>query len=112
MTTMAGSAHPGRAAGPGRTRHVLLRDERGHLGLRRPWPGTRWFGGTRGFESPKPLPARSVTGAPALAAAAGAEARQRQATVEQQAYADMDGSGRIALLDLLCTGYRPEGGHD
>jgi hypothetical protein len=33
-------------------------------------------------------------------------------TVEQQAYADTDNSGRIAGLDLLCTGYRPEGGHD
>ena len=32
--------------------------------------------------------------------------------VEQQAYADTDGGGRIARLDLLCTGYRPEGGHD
>jgi hypothetical protein len=32
-------------------------------------------------------------------------------TVEQQAYADTDESGRIARLDLLCTGYRPEGGH-
>ncbi len=30
-------------------------------------------------------------------------------TVEQQAYADTDGGGRIARLDLLCTGYRPEG---
>jgi hypothetical protein len=29
-------------------------------------------------------------------------------TVEQQAYADTDNSGRIARLDLLCTGYRPE----
>ncbi len=29
-------------------------------------------------------------------------------TVEQQAYADADASGRIARLDLLCTGYRPE----
>ena len=29
-------------------------------------------------------------------------------TVEQQAYADTDDSGRIARLDLLCTGYRPE----
>ena len=27
-------------------------------------------------------------------------------TVEQQVYADTDGSGRIARLDLLCTGYR------
>ncbi len=33
-------------------------------------------------------------------------------TVEQQVYADTDGGGRIARLDLLCTGYRPEGGHD
>jgi hypothetical protein len=33
-------------------------------------------------------------------------------TVEQQAYADTDDSGRIARLDLLCTGYRSEGGHD
>jgi SnoaL-like domain len=30
-------------------------------------------------------------------------------TVEQQAYADADEGGRIAQLDLLCTGYRPEG---
>jgi hypothetical protein len=30
-------------------------------------------------------------------------------TVEQQAYADTDGAGRIARLDLLCTGYRPDG---
>jgi hypothetical protein len=29
-------------------------------------------------------------------------------TVEQQAYADTDNSGRIARLDLLCTGYRRE----
>ena len=33
-------------------------------------------------------------------------------TVEQQAYADTDENGRIARLDLLCTGYRPEGDHD
>ena len=33
-------------------------------------------------------------------------------TVEQQAYADTDDSGRIAGLDLLCTGFRPEGDHD
>jgi hypothetical protein len=33
-------------------------------------------------------------------------------TVEQQAYADTDESGRIARIDLLCTGYRPGGGHD
>jgi hypothetical protein len=28
--------------------------------------------------------------------------------VEQQAYADTGRGGRIAQLDLLCTGYRPE----
>ena len=33
-------------------------------------------------------------------------------TVEQLAYADTDEGGRIARLDLLCTGYLPEGGHD
>jgi hypothetical protein len=33
-------------------------------------------------------------------------------TVEQQAYADTDETGRIARLDLLCTGYRPEGDDD
>ena len=32
-------------------------------------------------------------------------------TVEQQAYAVTGDSGRIARLNLLCTGYRPEG-HD
>jgi hypothetical protein len=33
-------------------------------------------------------------------------------TVEQQAYADAAASGRIARLDLLCTGYRPEADND
>jgi hypothetical protein len=33
-------------------------------------------------------------------------------TVEQQAYADTDDDGRIARLDLLCTGYLPEGDDD
>ena len=33
-------------------------------------------------------------------------------TVEQQAYADTDPGGRIARLDLLCTGYRPGGDDD
>ena len=31
--------------------------------------------------------------------------------VEQQAYADTADGGRIARLDLLCTGYLPEGDH-
>jgi len=30
-------------------------------------------------------------------------------TVEQQAYADTGDDGRISRMDLLCTGYRPEG---
>jgi hypothetical protein len=34
-------------------------------------------------------------------------------TVEQQVYADTGAGGRITRLDLLCTGYLPEGdGHD
>jgi hypothetical protein len=33
-------------------------------------------------------------------------------TVEQQAYADTGGDGRITRLDLLCTGYLPEDGDD
>ena len=39
MTTTGGSTYPGGAAAPGRTRHVLLRDELGRLSLRRlrPW---------------------------------------------------------------------------
>jgi hypothetical protein len=32
--------------------------------------------------------------------------------VEQHAYADTGDDGLLARLDLLCTGYRPEGGHD
>jgi hypothetical protein len=39
VTAATGSTRPGGAAGPGRTRHVLLRDELGRLSLRRlrPW---------------------------------------------------------------------------
>jgi SnoaL-like protein len=33
-------------------------------------------------------------------------------TVEQQSYADTGQDGRIAQLDLLCTGYRPEADDD
>ena len=32
-------------------------------------------------------------------------------TVEQQAYGDAGEGGRIARLDLVCTGYRAEGDH-
>ena len=41
MTAVTGSTHPGSPAGPGRTRHVLLRDELGRLTLRRLWPWHR-----------------------------------------------------------------------
>jgi hypothetical protein len=41
MTAGTGSMHPGSPAGPGRTRHVLLRDELGRLTLRRLWPWHR-----------------------------------------------------------------------
>ncbi len=39
MTTTTGNTHPNRQAGQGRTRHVLLQDDRGHLtlGRLRPW---------------------------------------------------------------------------
>jgi len=33
-------------------------------------------------------------------------------TVQQQVYADSGARGSLARLDLLCTGFRPEGGHD
>ena len=33
-------------------------------------------------------------------------------TVEQQAYAETGDGGRIARIDLLCTGYRAEGDDD
>jgi hypothetical protein len=33
-------------------------------------------------------------------------------TVEQQAYADTGAGARIVRLDLLCTGFRPEGDDD
>jgi hypothetical protein len=74
----------------------------------------RWFGGTEAFAL-----------AEAAAGAVGDRLHLRWRvrlraerlgpgwfTVEQQAYADTDGGGRIARLDLLCTGYLPEGGHD
>lgn len=32
--------------------------------------------------------------------------------VEQQAYLDLDGEGRIVAIDLLCSGFRPAGGPD
>jgi hypothetical protein len=41
MTAATGSTHRGSPAGPGRTRHVLLRDELGRLTLRQLWPWRR-----------------------------------------------------------------------
>jgi hypothetical protein len=41
MTAATASTHPAGPAGPGRTRHVLLRDELGGLRLRRLWPWHR-----------------------------------------------------------------------
>jgi hypothetical protein len=74
----------------------------------------RWFGGTQDFEL--------------VEAAAGTVADRLQLhwrlrlraerlgpgwfIVEQQAYADPREDGHLARLDLLCTGYRPEGDHD
>jgi hypothetical protein len=74
----------------------------------------RWFGGTADFE---------------LVEAAAGEVGDRLHLhwrlrlraerlgadwfiVEQQAYADTGDDGLLARLDLLCTGYRPEGDHD
>ena len=73
----------------------------------------RWFGGTKDFE---------------LVEAAASEVGDRLHlhwrlrlraerlgagwfVVEQHAYADTGDDGLVARLDLLCTGYRPEGDH-
>jgi hypothetical protein len=71
---------------------------------------TRWFGDTEDFEL--------------VEAALGDVGRRLQLrwrlrlraerlgagwfTVEQQAYADAGEDGRLARIDLVCTGYRPE----
>jgi hypothetical protein len=70
-----------------------------------------WFGDTQGFELVEAIVGevggrlqmhwRLRLRAPRLGAG--------WFTVGQQAYADTDEGGRIAQLDLLCTGYRPEG---
>lgn len=114
MTTMAGSAHPGSAARPGRTRHVPLRDERGHLGLRRPWPWHRaGSAALRISGSLKPLPARWVTGCTRTSGCGcGRNGSPAAGSPSSKAYADTDESGRIARLDLLCTGYRLRAAHD
>jgi hypothetical protein len=85
----------------------------------REWTGTqaiagqfaRWFGDTEGFELLEAT-VGEVGGRLHLHWRLRLQAHRLGAgwfTVEQQAYADTDDGGRIARLDLLCTGYRPEG---
>jgi hypothetical protein len=73
----------------------------------------RWFGGTEDFELVDAA-AGEVGGRLHLHWRLRLRAERLGTgwfTVEQQIYADVDG-GRIARLDLLCTGYRPEDEHD
>jgi hypothetical protein len=85
----------------------------------REWAGTeviadrfaRWFGGTEDFELVETA-VGEVGGRLHLHWRLRLRAERLGAgwfTVEQQAYADTDEGGRIARIDLLCTGYRPEG---
>jgi hypothetical protein len=85
----------------------------------REWTGTRaiarqfarWFGDTEDFELLEAT-VGEVGGRLHLHWRLRLQAERLGAgwfTVEQQAYADTDDGGRIAQLDLLCTGYRPEG---
>jgi len=71
----------------------------------------RWFGDTRNFELIEAA-VGEVGGRLHLYWRLRLQAERLGSgwfTVEQQAYADTDESGRIVQLDLLCTGYRPEG---
>jgi hypothetical protein len=75
---------------------------------------TRWFGATEDFELVEAT-VGEVGGRLHLHWRMRLRAERLGAgwfTVEQQVYADTDESGRIVRLDLLCTGYRPEGSHD
>ncbi len=70
-----------------------------------------WFGGTNAFELVEAT-VGEVGGRLHLHWRLRLRAERLGAgwfTVEQQAYADTADGGRIARLDLLCTGYRPEG---
>ena len=74
----------------------------------------RWFGDTEDFELIKAT-VGEVGGRLYLHWRLRLRAQRLGAgwfTVEQQAYADADDGGRIARLDLLCTGYRPEDDYD
>ena len=71
----------------------------------------RWFGDTEGFELIE-ASAGQVGGRLHLQWRLRLRASRLGAgwfTVEQQAYADAGEDGRITQLDLLCTGYMPEG---
>ena len=68
-----------------------------------------WFGGTEDFEL---VEAAAGTAGDRLHLNWQLRLRAERLgagwfTVEQQAYADTGDDGRIARLDLLCTGYRP-----
>jgi hypothetical protein len=72
----------------------------------------RWFGDTRGFELVEAT-LGEVGGRLQLRWRLRLRAERLGAgwfTVEQQAYADAGEDGRIDRLDLVCSGYRPEGG--
>jgi hypothetical protein len=74
----------------------------------------RWFGGTEVFD-PVEATVGEVGGRLHLRWRLRLQAERLGGgwfTVEQQAYADTDAGGRIARLDLLCTGYRPDGDND
>jgi hypothetical protein len=72
----------------------------------------RWFGDTRDFELVEAT-LGEVGGRLQLRWRLRLRAERLGAgwfTVEQQAYADAGEDGRIDRLDLVCSGYRPEGG--
>ena len=69
-----------------------------------------WFGGTEDFELVESN-AGEIGGLLRLQWRLRLQAEQLGPgwfTVEQQAYADTNDDGRIAQVDLLCTGYRRE----
>jgi hypothetical protein len=71
----------------------------------------RWFGDTEGFD-PVEATVGEIGGRLHLRWRLRLQADRLGTgwfTVEQQAYADTGEDGRITQLDLLCTGYRPEG---
>src|ERR1700722_14452042 len=74
----------------------------------------RWFGDTEDFELAEAIVGK-VGGRLHMHWRVRLQAERLGAgwfTVEQQAYADNAGGGRIARLDLLCTGYLSEAPDD